>query len=331
MIEKKYSDEQNDSEEESKSPVKKKIDFRTSDEELERKKKADKASQKKAQRDEEVKKPTQVHFDIEGRKEPNLSQIEPITIKKTNMKQTQASSKFDISLDAIPEAELDEYLAGHFSRLPEEQLEIQLHKREELFRKLIGELTFCLILGHFENKLVGMAFAYHDRNRSDIRKFVIVHAGSYNNEDLRDFLLSVSNYIFRKDPCDEIEFYYQYNEDDEMQLAQSTGFNKWFDKYGSVFQKKVEGNTFERKYVLKRQFNQKCEVVLGGVNKNTFRNIFSVYSGVLMSDADMVVFKEDLKDVLAPEDEVSYAIMIAELFRTYLTPDEAESLKGKVK
>ena len=43
-------------------------------------------------------------------------------------------------------------------------------------------------------------------------------------------------------------------------------------------------------------------MVLGGVNKNTFRNIFSVYSGVIMSDADMVSFKEDLRDVLAPED-----------------------------
>ena len=73
--------------------------------------------------------------------------------------------------------------------------------------------------------------------------------------------------------------------------------------------------------MLKRQFNQKCDVVLGGVNKNTFRNIFSVYSGVIMSDADMINFKEDLRDVLAPEDEVSYAIMMAELFRTYLTPD----------
>jgi hypothetical protein len=31
---------------------------------------------------------------------------------------------------------------------------------------------------------------------------------------------------------------------------------------------------------------------LGGINKNTFRNIFSVYAGVLMSEADMVVFKE---------------------------------------
>lgn len=47
-----------------------------------------------------------------------------------------------------------------------------------------------------------MAFAYHDRDRSDIRKFVLVHIGTYKNEDLKDFILSVSNYIFKKDPCD---------------------------------------------------------------------------------------------------------------------------------
>ena len=198
-----------------------------------------------------------------------------------------------------------------------------MQEREELFRKLIGELTFCLLLGHHDNKLVGMSFAYHDRNRSDIRKFVIVHIGTYKNEDLKEFILSVSNYIFKKDPCDEIEFHYQYDEANEEQLARSNDFNKWFDKYGNVYQKRIEGTSFERKYVLKRQFNQKCDVVLGGVNKNTFRNIFSVYAGVIMSDADMVVFKEDLRDVLAPEDEVSYAIMMAEMFRTYLTPDEA--------
>jgi hypothetical protein len=59
-----------------------------------------------------------------------------------------------------------------------------------------------------------------------------------------------------------------------------------------VFQKKIDDVVYERKYLLKRQFNQKCEVVLGGINKNTFRNIFSVYCGVFMSDADMLQFKE---------------------------------------
>jgi hypothetical protein len=40
-------------------------------------------------------------------------------------------------------------------------------------------------LGNFENKLIGMAFAYHDRSKSDIRKFVIVHIGTYKTEDLQ--------------------------------------------------------------------------------------------------------------------------------------------------
>jgi hypothetical protein len=68
-----------------------------------------------------------------------------------------------------------------------------------------------------------------------------------------------------------------------------------------VYQKRVDDNIYERKYVIKRQFNQKCEVVLGGVNKNTFRNLFSVYCGVVMSDSDMIQFKEELRDVVTPE------------------------------
>jgi hypothetical protein len=43
---------------------------------------------------------------------------------------------------------------------------------------------------------------------------------------------------------------------------------------------------------MKRQFNQKCDVMLGGINKNTFRNLFTVYCGVIMSDSDMIQFKE---------------------------------------
>ena len=83
--------------------------------------------------------------------------------------------------------------------------------------------------------------------------------------------------------------------------------------------------------MLRRQFNQKCEVVLGGVNKNSFRNIFSVYFGLIMSEADMIQIKDELRDIVTPENEISYAIPMAEMFRTYLSPDEAEVLKNKVK
>ena len=77
----------------------------------------------------------------------------------------------------------------------------------------------------------------------------------------------------------------------------------------------------------RRQFHHKCEVVLSGVNKNTFRNVFSINAGVLMSDVAMVQikeeFEEETEEKLAAENWVSYSLMIAELFRTYMTPDEA--------
>ena len=82
------------------------------------------------------------------------------------------------------------------------QIAIQFFNREKLYRKLIGELTFCLLVGQFEGRVVGQALAYHDRARSDLRKFTIVHMATYKDEDLKDFILSISNYIFRKDPCD---------------------------------------------------------------------------------------------------------------------------------
>jgi hypothetical protein len=50
-----------------------------------------------------------------------------------------------------------------------------------------------------------------------------------------------------------------------------------------------------------------------------------------MSDTDLLQFKEELIDTLAPENQICYSIMVSELFRTYLSPDEAEILKQKVK
>ena len=74
--------------------------------------------------------------------------------------------------------------------------------REELYRKLVSELTFSMLLVNFENKLVGMAFAFHDRDRADTRKFVLAHIGSYDNKNLKEMIVAVSDYIFLKDPCD---------------------------------------------------------------------------------------------------------------------------------
>jgi hypothetical protein len=180
-----------------------------------------------------------------------------------------------------------------------------------------------MLLGYEKDIVVGLALAFHDRNKTDSRKFTIIHFSTYKTHDLKDFLTSCVNYIFKKDPADEIEFHYKFDESLPDQAAYSNDFNKWFDKLGNVFQKKIDEHIYERKYVMKRQFNQKCDVVLGGINKNTFRNIFSVYCGVVMSDADMIQFKDELKSVVTPENEISYSIAIAELFRTYLTPDEA--------
>ncbi len=59
-----------------------------------------------------------------------------------------------------------------------------------------------MLLGYEKNVLVGLALAFHDRNKTDGRKFTIVHFSTYHNEDLKDFLTSCVNYIFKKDPTD---------------------------------------------------------------------------------------------------------------------------------
>lgn len=61
------------------------------------------------------------------------------------------------------------------------QLAIQMNNREDLYRKLIGELTFCLLVAQHEGRVIGQALAYHDRTRSDIRKFNIIHLGTYKD------------------------------------------------------------------------------------------------------------------------------------------------------
>jgi hypothetical protein len=182
-----------------------------------------------------------VHFDADKSK-LKYNPIDEISYKP--QKAANNSEKFHMSLEAIPEAEFDEYLEVHLSRVPLSQLAVQFHSREELYRKLVGELTFCLMIGQFEGRVIGLALAYHDRNRQDVRKFTIIHLATYRSDDLKDFILSCTNFIFRKDPADEIEFHYRFNEEDAAQTAFSTDFNKWFDKYGSVFQKKVEENVF---------------------------------------------------------------------------------------
>lgn len=42
-----------------------------------------------------------------------------------------------------------------------------------------------MLLGYEKENLVGLALAFHDRNKTDARKFTIVHFSSYHNEDIK--------------------------------------------------------------------------------------------------------------------------------------------------
>ena len=116
---------------------------------------------------------------------------------------------------------------------------------------------------------------------------------------------------------------YQFNEKEEDQIAFSQDFNKWFDKYGHIYQKKIDDEIYERKYVYKRPFNHECEVVLRGISKTSFSNLFNVYSGVLMSDAGLSQVKDEIKLDSMAEDWISYGVMVAELFRNFMNPEDA--------
>lgn len=48
------------------------------------------------------------------------------------------------------------------------------------------------------------------------------------------------HYIFKKDPCDEVEFSLRYDESEADQLNFSNDFNGKFDRYGAIFQKKLD-------------------------------------------------------------------------------------------
>ena len=70
-----------------------------------------------------------------------------------------------IQVEAVEEGELDEYLGSHFLKLPQDGLAIQTLTRQELYRKLMNEVTFSIMIGLEENKQMGMCVAYHDRTK----------------------------------------------------------------------------------------------------------------------------------------------------------------------
>ena len=76
-----------------------------------------------------------------------------------------------------------------------------MHSRSNLYRKLVNELSFSMLLGNYLKKQMGIALVFHDRNKVDLRRMSIVHIGTYKTEDLQEFIVTVANFIFRKDPC----------------------------------------------------------------------------------------------------------------------------------
>lgn len=155
----------------------------------------------------------------------------------------------------------------------------------------MNEVTFSTMIGEEEGKQVGLCVAYHDRNKQEARKFVIAHISTYHTEKLFDFVIAMCHYILRKDPCDEVELCLRYDETSQKQLEFSNDFNSKFDRYGAIFQKKLEDGKFERKYVMKRPFNLKCEVQLGTQSKHNFVNLFSISSTLLVSNMELVQIK----------------------------------------
>lgn len=67
-----------------------------------------------------------VHFDAEKSK-LSYNPIDKVTYKPQKI--VNNSEKFKISLEAIPEADFDEYLEVHLSRVPQIQLSIQMQSR----------------------------------------------------------------------------------------------------------------------------------------------------------------------------------------------------------
>ena len=121
---------------------------------------------------------------------------------------------------------------------------------------------------------------------------MITHIGTYLTDRLFDFSIAMCHYILRKDPCDEVEFSLRYDESSPEQLELSNEFNGKFDRYGAIFQKKLDDNKYERKYVMKRPFNLKSEVQLGIQSKHNFVNLFSISSTLLVSNMELVQIKE---------------------------------------
>lgn len=69
-------------------------------------------------------------------------------------------------------------------------------------------------------------------------------------------LIKARDFLFANDPCSEITFSMYYNKADEEQETFIHQFEKQFDPYGAIFQKKISNEQTERKHILRRMIGE---------------------------------------------------------------------------
>lgn len=71
-----------------------------------------------------------------------------------------------------------------------------------------------------------------------------MHLGCYDEQDYLDVLVNVVRYCFKVDPCEEIAMANVYEKEDSEQWEFIKQFEKKFDPYGAIFQKKIFNTQF---------------------------------------------------------------------------------------
>jgi hypothetical protein len=72
-------------------------------------------------------------------------------------------------------------------------------------------------------------------------------------------LIKARDLLFRSDPCAEITFSMYYNKAEEEQEVFIRQFEKQFDPYGAIFQKKISNDQTERKHILRRMIGEESK------------------------------------------------------------------------
>ncbi len=107
---------------------------------------------------------------------------------------------------------------------------------------------------------MGLGIVMYNANKNKYRSLNIVHLGSYDEGDYLELLLQVVRYCFKYDPCEEITMSNIYDREISDQWQFIKKFEKQFDPYGAIFQKKIFNTQFERKLVLRRNIGEVCKV-----------------------------------------------------------------------